>query len=45
MEALVDQRIDHPLAFDLHASDAVPWMTSKHLGVVCECSDSIGSVF
>jgi hypothetical protein len=41
MEALVDQRIDHPLAFDLHASDAVPLMTSKHLGVVCECSDSI----
>ena len=41
MEALVDQRIDHPLAFDLRASDVVPWMTSKHLDVVCECSDSI----
>ena len=41
MEALVDQRIDHPLAFDLHAFDAVPWMTSKHLGVVCGCFDNI----
>ena len=41
MEALVDQRIDHPLAFDLHASDAVPLMTSKYLGVVCGCSNSI----
>lgn len=44
MEALVDQRTDHPLAFDLHASDAVPLMTSMHLGVVCGCFDSIGIV-